>query len=42
MLDAAGTTKYTYYAGGLLNSEYGPWTSDTVTYTSTTTGSGPA
>jgi hypothetical protein len=33
MVDAAGTTKYTYYAGGLLNSEDGPWSSDTVTYT---------
>src|SRR5882724_9367608 len=33
MVDAAGTTKYTYYAGGLLNTEDGPWTSDTVTYT---------
>jgi len=33
MVDAAGTTKYTYYAGGLLNAEDGPWTSDTVTYT---------
>src|SRR5437870_5551428 len=33
MVEAAGTTKYTYYAGGLLNSEDGPWASDTVTYT---------
>src|SRR5947199_10199134 len=33
MVDAAGTTKYTYYAGGLLNTEDGPWSSDTVTYT---------
>ncbi len=33
MIDAAGTTKYTYYAGGLLNTEDGPWSSDTVTYT---------
>ena len=32
MVDAAGTTKYTYYAGGLLNTEEGPWVSDTVTY----------
>src|SRR5438552_3528996 len=32
MVDAAGTTKYTYYAGGLLNTEDGPWVSDTVTY----------
>ena len=33
MVDAAGTTKYTYYAGGLLNTEDGPWTNDTVTVT---------
>ena len=33
MLDAAGTSKYTYYAGGLLATEDGPWASDTVTYT---------
>jgi len=33
MVDAAGTTKYTYYAGGLLNTEDGPWSNDTVTYT---------
>src|ERR1051326_3662542 len=33
MVDASGTTKYTYYAGGLLNTEDGPWTNDTVTYT---------
>ena len=33
MVDAAGTTKYTYYAGGLPNTEDGPWSSDTVTYT---------
>src|SRR5207249_7656846 len=33
MVDAAGTTKYTYYAGGLLNTEDGPWASDTVSYT---------
>ena len=32
MVDAAGTTKYTYYAGGLLNTEDGPWVSDTVRY----------
>ena len=31
MVDAAGTTKYTYKPGGLLESEDGPWTSDTVT-----------
>src|SRR5438876_8440712 len=33
MVDAAGTTKYTYYAGGLLNTEDGPFASDTVSYT---------
>src|SRR5205823_11169999 len=33
MVDATGTTKYTYYAGGLLNTEDGPWASDTATYT---------
>ncbi len=33
MVDAVGTTKYTYYAGGLLNTEDGPFASDTVTYT---------
>src|SRR5439155_18753765 len=33
MVDAAGTTKFTYYAGGLLNTEDGPWADDTVTYT---------
>ena len=33
MVDAVGTTKYTYYAGGLLNTEDGPWLNDTVTYT---------
>src|SRR6266498_2692134 len=31
MVDAAGTTKYAYYAGGLLWTEDGPWASDTVT-----------
>ncbi len=30
MVDAAGTSKYTYYAGGVLNTEDGPWSSDTV------------
>jgi len=35
MVDAAGTTKYTYYAGGLLSTEDGPWSNDTVTYTYT-------
>ena len=33
LVDAAGTTKYTYYVGGLLNTEDGQWASDTVTYT---------
>ena len=33
MDNAAGTTKYTYYTGGLLNTEDGPGTSDTVTET---------
>ena len=33
MVDAAGTAKYTYYTGGLLNTDDGLWTSDTVTYT---------
>jgi YD repeat-containing protein len=33
MVDAAGTTKYTHYTGGLLNTEDGPWTNDTVTNT---------
>ena len=31
MVDAAGTTKYTYYAGGLPWTEGGLWASDTVT-----------
>jgi YD repeat-containing protein len=33
MIDAAGTTRYTYYLGGQLNTEDGPWASDMVTYT---------
>jgi len=33
MVDASGTSKYTYYAGGLMNTEDGPWSTDTVTYT---------
>ena len=33
MVDAVGTTEFTYYTGGMLNSEDGPWSSDTVTYT---------
>jgi hypothetical protein len=32
MVDAAGTTAYGYYAGGLLWTEDGPWASDTVTH----------
>ena len=32
-VDITDTTKYTYYPGGLLNSEDGPWLNDTVTYT---------
>src|SRR5207247_736932 len=33
MVDSAGTTKFTYYAGGLLWTEDGPWANDTVTNT---------
>ncbi len=33
MVDAAGTTKYTYKPGGLLWTEDGPWANDTVTNT---------
>ena len=33
MVDAAGTTKYTYTSASDLLTEDGPWTSDTVTYT---------
>jgi YD repeat-containing protein len=33
MVDAAGTTRYTYYLGGQLYTEDGPWASDMVTYT---------
>jgi len=32
MVDAAGTTKFTYNANGQLLTEDGPWSSDTVTY----------
>jgi RHS repeat-associated protein len=32
MVDASGTTKYTYTAGNQLLSEDGPWDSDTVTF----------
>jgi hypothetical protein len=30
MVDAAGTTKYAYTAGGHLWTEDGPWSNDTV------------
>ena len=33
MVDAVGTTKFGYTSAGLLASENGPWTNDTVTYT---------
>jgi hypothetical protein len=33
MVDAAGTTAYSYTAGGSLQSEDGPWANDTVSYT---------
>ncbi len=33
MVDTTGTTKFAYYAGGLLASEDGPWSNDTVSYT---------
>lgn len=33
MVDAVGTTRYTYNAAGLLLSEDGPWAEDTVSYT---------
>ena len=32
-MDAAGTNKFTYTAGGLWWTEDGPWASDTVSYT---------
>src|SRR5436309_16086239 len=32
MLHVAGTTKYRYYAGGLLNTEDGRWANDMVTF----------
>ena len=31
MVDAVGTTKYSYTAGGQLYTEDGPWSNDTVT-----------
>src|SRR6266545_7696610 len=33
MVDGAGRRKFTFYAGGLLNSEDGPFRNDTVSYT---------
>ena len=33
MVDAVGTTKYTYTAGGQLLTEDGPFASDTITNT---------
>ena len=33
LVDAAGTTAYTYSTSGDLLTEDGPWSSDTVTYT---------
>src|SRR3989442_11666486 len=35
MVDAAGTTAYGYTSFGALQSEDGPWDSDTVTYSYT-------
>jgi len=35
MVDAVGTTKYAYTSTGQIQSENGPWTNDTVTYTYT-------
>lgn len=32
MIDAAGTSAYTHYAGGFLKTEGGLWVNDTVTY----------
>lgn len=36
MMDAVGTTRYSYAAFGALASEDGPWDRDTVTYAYTT------
>jgi RHS repeat-associated protein len=33
MVDAVGTTKFTYTSAGLLASEIGPWADDAITYT---------
>ncbi len=32
MVDAVGTTRFTYNVNGLLDSEDGPWADDTVSY----------
>jgi YD repeat-containing protein len=32
MIDAAGTNRYTYWPGGQLYTDDGPWTTDTLTY----------
>ena len=32
MIDAAGTTTFTYTDSGQLKTENGPWSNDTVTY----------
>jgi YD repeat-containing protein len=37
MVDAAGTSRFTYTDFGALLSEDGPWDNDTVTYGYTTT-----
>jgi RHS repeat-associated protein len=34
-VDGVGTSAYAYYTGGLLKSEDGPWSGDTVTYSYT-------
>ena len=36
MVDAAGTSAYTYWPGGSLHTEDGPWSNDTVSYTNNT------
>jgi len=32
MIDAAGTNRYTYWPGGQLYTDDGPWSTDTITY----------
>ena len=32
MVDPAGVTKYAYFVGCLLNTDEGPWASDSVSY----------